>query len=307
MAPNVGVRSKLPNADSISTYYHHAPVNPALAEAISEFVGPSRVAVIGYGSSFNGESSNSLIDLLILVNDTGNFFERRSADRSPGFGWHKGRRYHQFFNNIGIGYYNAKLDVDGQKVRIKYGLADFDRALDHARGGLPGGGPGHLYFAGRTDKPGLVPIFMPEDPRQKQQLDLAINQARIDGIWVAERYLPREFDIDQLARVHADLSYRADFRLDKRNKSKIIAGQNEEEYREMLRPILARFEEVGILARVDEDRYRKLDEPPKVRTSLWFLQGKAYFAYHNYIVNTATFGSGALGYVGAKVVKFVRS
>src|SRR3989344_7788546 len=243
----------LPGADSFPAFYpspeHALQKYPGLVPALESLGGNQLSTVLGYGSSFNGESAgDSWLDFLVVVQDAEQFDRqnqaRRPKDYSPPFGW----RFESWLQRFSPNYKHSELSLDQGTKKIKYMVLGIDDFLTQASAGLRHrGGLAHLYTAGRLQKAMLVPFILDEDPARRSQIDTAINQARIDGVWLAMGLLPEYFDYNNLLRTYVGLSYAADIRVEKANKVNLLIEQSQQEYARMMGDLIGAFVRTEVL------------------------------------------------------------
>lgn len=285
-------RGLLPPADSIPTYYSSTePAKaafPDIVEALQDLGGKRLITVFGYGSSFNGESSDSLMDFVPVVDDISKFHhqnrELRSADydpitRIPGL--------HEWLNRFTPNYYPSSLVIDGQRREIKYGVIGYEDFIRQTGDLFEGGA--YLYTAGRMQKAAIYPFILGDEERQSQ-IDLAINQARIDGTWLALGLLPRRFGYEQFALTYISLSYLADARAEKPDKIQILFEQSKEDYKQMLGDVLKLFIDSGILAEAEDGSFEKRISLKGEDVMDLIGKGKSFSRRINYVKNAITFG-----------------
>lgn len=288
---------QLPRADSIPVYFPSVePVlaaHPGIVESINDLVGKEASTVFGYGSSFNGEGkADSWLDFIVVIDDVRRFHEqnrqRRPKDYDPIFG---NPTFQTWLNRFSPNYYHTDLLVDGEVKRVKYAVLGFEDFLSQAQAGLRGRkGFGHLYTAGRLQKVGLYPLIEETDEGRRAQINQAINQARIDGVWLSLGFLPVVFNYKDLLRTYVDLSYAADIRIEKQDKVDQIIRQNEREYIVMMQDLLAAFVGNGILEQFGPGIYVKKLTLPEREARDWIREGAYYSAAINYLKNPLTCG-----------------
>lgn len=283
------LKEVLPGPYTFQTYYCQRPVPKGLEGALRELSGDTISMALGYGSVFSRAASpDSVPDVLLLSPDAMDFhWAKKRPSVFPIL---------QFaLNRLGPNYYQEKIELDSGMQRVKYGVIGEQEFIAHAQGGrydseLAGRGRGKLYTAGRIQKAILVPIIKPEDSRQRHMIDRAINQARIDGVWLSLGLLPEKFTFDDLARTYVSLSYRADVRVEKKDKVDTLLRNNWVEYQSMLLPILSEFISSGILASHSPEVFQKHISPPKQDVEDWLKKCRRTAFMINYLKNPMTFG-----------------
>jgi len=282
-------RQRQPRPDSIATYHPSIEPGlqtyPGLRESFRELGGNRLVAAFGYGSSFNGESSESMIDVIILVDDSAAFHRenrtRRPEDYVSGFvgGW----RVQTALNRQSANYYHTELLIGDELKGAKYGVIGYEDFLAQAGAGLRGtGNPAHLYTSGRLHKAAIYP-FIKAEPEKQEKIDTAINQARIDGIWLALGQLPEQFDLSTMLHTYVSVSYAADLRMEKPNKIDLLISQSENDYGTMMKDLLGAFKDQNIIEEIDENQFRKVVSLTSRDVNLWLMESALYSGYINYI------------------------
>ncbi len=284
----------------VLTYYPPKIENPALEAAIRRIGGDSIERAHGYGSSFSGDASkDSLMDILLIVRNPWLFYERAAVSREVKLGTTNNAGFHALWSYEKTNFHLGTIDLDGSKQGVKLAVISHDELLKHAKGGRPDPeGKGMLYLAGRLHKVVLPLIIDNTTPEEQTEVDLAINRARIDGMWLALGLSPRYFDLDQLAGIYVNLSYAADKRVEKANKSQTLLFKKYEDYQQMLKPILGCFIEAEIIKPLpgEPGLYEKQMSLSEEIVRKW-LQGSASHAFRvNFAQNIWTMGplNGAL-------------
>ncbi|MBI2329782.1 hypothetical protein HYU94_00090 [Candidatus Daviesbacteria bacterium] len=237
----------------VQAFYPKAPIINGLGDEISRIAGDQLVRATGYGSAFSGDASKtSLMDLMLIVGNPWTFYRHISQLREVKLGTTRLPGFHAEFNQDKGNFYLTTLYLPGSVRQAKIAVTPLDELSKHAERGRPGATEekGSLYLAGRMHK-AMFPIFVDNaSPEEREKIDWSFNRARIDGIWLALGLMPRYFDFDQLAGTYVNLSYIADKRVEKANKSRTLLDKNYEDYQKMLVPMLNGFEEKGIISRI---------------------------------------------------------
>lgn len=264
-------------------------IHPGIPQALRELGGRHLIAAVGYGSSFNGESTNSLQDYLLFIYNVSAFHQENKKKRPQDYDPITGNpKVQTWLNGITPNFYPSKLDLDGQEVPIKYGVVSLDqvRAL---RTGLEQS-DSNFYLRGRLEKAIILPFVPAANPIRQKLIERAITQARIDGMWLATGLLPDEFSCEELALTYIGLSYRADVRAEKPDKIRILLTQSPDEYKAMLGDLLKAFIDFEFLEQVDDGVYRKRVSM-KEEDVKKMLSSAAWFAFKaNYVKNPLTYG-----------------
>jgi len=280
--------------DSFPTYYPQKIENPALERAIKRIGGSSIERAYGYGSSFSGDTAkDSLMDILLIVRNPWLFYEEAAASRDVKLGTTRNGGFHALWSYEKTNFHLGTVNLDGSRQGIKIAVISHGELLKHARGGRPDAeGKGMLYLAGRLHKVALPLIFDETTPQEQQEIDLAINQARIDGVWLALGLSPRYFDFDQLAGTYVNLSYAADKRVEKANKSQILLERSYVDYLLMLAPILLCFEEAGIMRQLigEPGIYEKRMSLTEEAVKKWLKKSASHAIRVNFFQNIWTMG-----------------
>lgn len=294
--------------DSFPTYYPSPePVRSAYPGMVDSLKGLWRdhlVALYGYGSSVNGESSTSLVDFIVVVDRTDSFHHdnrvRRPQDYDPVMGY---APLQSWLNKFSPNFYPSQISIEGVTKGIKYATVGLEDFFTQARAGMRGrDGVSHLYTAGRLQKAMLVPFIINPDSYTQRNIDLAINQARIDGVWLTMALLPEYFTYQELLHEYVGLSYKADKRIEKRNKVNLLISQSKNEYALMMAGLIGAFERQGILEQTDPGEFRKRVSLAEVEVRKWLKECAWYSFRVNYFKNGLTYGPfNGLSYGIAKI------
>jgi hypothetical protein len=257
------VEGQLPAPSRVKTYYPEIPVSEPVKNAALELGGSETVAIWGYGSSFAGDAkADSLLDLLMVVSDAENFHRNNISLRPRDYGRPRSVGFHTFLNSFGFNFYRTTLDTSEGSRQAKYGVIGYREFLKFARGGRKDSidrkvGKGRLYVAGRLQKAMLVPIKL-TSAIEGDRINDAINQSRIDGVFLAASLMPQQFSLDQLALEYVGLSYRADVRVEHPDKVRNIYEKGKDHYRAMLEPIIDQLRRTYVLHKESEDTFSKV-------------------------------------------------
>lgn len=235
--------------DAFPTFYPPNVINLELERAIRRIGGGSIKRAYGYGSGFSRVAAkDSLLDILLVVDNSWCFYDGAATSGIVKLGTTRNAGFHALWSYEKTNFHLGTVMLDGSPQGIKIAVISLGELSKHARGGRPNTeGKGMLYLAGRLQKASLPIIFDDTTPEQQKDIDQAINQARIDGVLLAEALLPQYFSYRQLAEKYVDLSYIADKRVEKANKSLSLLDKNEDDYYRMLDPILRCFIEYGFI------------------------------------------------------------
>lgn len=291
----------------IRTLYPRVPSIPGLSEEIDRIGGSQLVRGTGYGSAFNGDATKtSLMDILMIVRNSWAFYNEVAKLEEVELGTTRTPGFHAEFNLEKGNFYQATLYLIGKVQKAKLWVIPVDEFVKHAHGGRPNvpEGKGGLYLAGRMHK-AMFPVFVDHATEEEtEKIDTSFNRARIDGVWLALGLLSRYFTYDELAEKYVNLSYAADKRVEKADKSQTLLEKNREYYEQMLHPILSCFEEKGIIESVEgkDDLFMKQMSLQEAEVKRWLKQSAQRAFWVNFSQNPLTFGPlRGLGYGLAKV------
>ncbi len=253
-----------PDARSTPLYLPTPKSSESLRASIREFAGPSLVCAFRYGSSVAGDHSrNSRMDWILVVDDVVAFHIDQAERRFV-----RGEDPYDVLLHATLSktpsYYYSQLNPDGgaQKTRIKYLVIQEDDFLAQAGGLLVRNNPGDMYLAGRFQKALIEPVITSPDVSRQKEIDAAIQEARIAGLWMACARIPgSDFSYEQMADKYVTLSYASEFRpriFEKKNKPQLLLDQGSQDYAQMLDPLLAEFVRLGVLESIDEEHFRKI-------------------------------------------------
>lgn len=291
--------------NSFPTFYSPKQEIPGLAEEIRKIGGNTIEMALGYGSTFSSVGAkDSLMDILLIVRNPGLFYSRAAEADNLKLGTFNSPAFHTVWDLIKANFHLGKVIINGSAKGIKLGVIDHDEFVRHARGGLPGvpNSKDYLYLSGRLHKAVLSPIIIDTTPDEQQEINLAVNQARIHGAWLTLGLIPRYFEFDQFAEQYTNLSYAADGRVEKKDKSKSLLNNNSQLYQEMLSPILDRLVEFGVIEIVNENIFEKRRSLSEEEVKKWLKKCKHHAEIVNILENTWTMGIGnGIGYEYRKI------
>lgn len=281
----------LPKRERFHTFYpqtYHPRLG--LVAAVREMGGKSLVYGFGYGSVFNGKANaNSLTDIMMVVTDLHDFHEHNTRLHWLNYGTTSNVWFHERLSGYGVSFYTGELPSEGQALRVKVGVVGYDRFLHDARDSLRHRGA--LYLAGRLQEARIIPLVAGENIEQQHEVDDAINQARLDGLWLALALVDNPIHMQRLKEKYTGISYAVDSRIEVKGKHKLLVRLSSDDYYHMFQPLINRFLEQGILALGPEadtlvKRYSLAREDVEV-----LLRDSARIAFvRNYIKNPLTFG-----------------
>lgn len=308
--------------------------NSLLANEVIRRVGEENlVYAMEYGSfASGGATRSSKHDMIIIVEDAKKFHEKNietaprdypplslipdqllSLNKSVDSLNKKVKvGFHTFLNRFGFNFYYTRIHEKDQTLSIKYAVISKDNFIKGCNGTLREKekariGAFGLYVAGRMQKVALRPLAKGKES-QVAEIENAINIARIDGVWFALGLLKDSFTFDDILQKYVSLSYRADIRIEQRDKVKKIIAGSLADYRTMLNPIIDQFIGLGLLTKTEDGRFLKLESLSKKDVNLRILKIKAQTALINYIKNPASAGLfGGIGYAFQKIVRAITS
>lgn len=270
--------------------------NKSLREEVLRRIESNLVYAIQYGSYVTGDvSPTSMIDMIIIVEDTKVFHRRNMQIAGSDYGLPHSVKWHNWLNQFGFNFYHTEMNLDGQRKRVKYAVISRENFIRGCNGSLAekekaGKGAFGMYVAGRMQKAALKPFFTPEDKEKTAEIEEAMNSARIDGIWLSLGFLDSEFSIEDLLTTYVSLSYWADLRVEKPGKIAIIIERSRKDYETMLKPILAEFTQSGLITEVGDLKWEKIQFPSRQEVERRIRQLKIRTAATNYIKNVLTVG-----------------
>jgi hypothetical protein len=184
-------------------------------------------AIIAYGSKINNTATyDSHYDCLVIVDD----YKKFHSTNKEGY---KGYRLwfmrkpntHVFLNELGPNFYQETIDDKEVKYGV-IGLKDFRRAC---KSGI------RIYVKGRLQKP-LRIIYA--DDNVLPEIRNGILRARIGGVNLALKLLPKRFSMYDLIKEIVGMSYKADIRLESPTKVEDIVKKNWQELIEIYKPLV---------------------------------------------------------------------
>ncbi|MCL4364402.1 phosphatidate cytidylyltransferase [Patescibacteria group bacterium] len=307
--------------------FEMGPVERTLLHQAQLRAGNNLVAAFEYGSvATNTGSLNSRADLMIVVEDA-EAFHKRNMLLNPydysNFGIRGftsrtlDRKLHTAINDYGFNYYYANMKTeDGKTIRVKYSVISKKNFIDACRGTLETDRGNEwnaktrfgIYVAGRIQKAAILPLYMKES--DQQAMETAINQARIEGIWLALALTSERFTLEELVRNYVSLSYLADLRVEKKDKIDSIIRSNLENYKNMVRELLKDFVAREIVDQVwaGIDVYQKNLSLTKEQAKKRLAKLKWNTAIHNYLINPwPARPPRAIGYAIEKVRRAIKA
>lgn len=288
--------------------------NRDLQQEILRRTGDNLVYAIQYGSFMTGDATpTSMIDIILIVEDTKKFHERNKNVSINDYGWPRSPNWHDWLNRFGFNFYHSQFQTENGPIKTKYAVISRENFIKGCNGTLlekerEKTGAFGFYVAGRVQKAALKPLLKTDNEEKITEIEKAINSARIDGIWLTSGLLPKEFSFNDLLKTYVSLSYMADLRVEKGGKIQTMLEKNYEDYLAMLKPILAEFTKAGLIKPLDEGKWTKLDSPSKndVQRRLLLIKGSTIPI--NYLKNPTTAGWGkAVIYALQKIGRVINS
>lgn len=295
--PTEKLLSSLPTPEPNAYFPDISLVNQDLQEEVLRRTGKDNlVYAIQYGSFVTGDTTpTSMIDLIIVVEDTRRFHQRNMDLHKDDYGPPLLVSWHNFLNKFSLNFYHTYLPHMGQSIKAKYAVISRQDFIRGCHGSLAekekeGQGAFGLYVAGRMQKVALRPLYKTENEEKVVQIEKAINAARIDGVWLSLGFLGDEFDFNELLTTYVYLSYRADLRVEKPGKIQTMIERNRKDYEVMLRSILNQFTQVGLIRPNGEERWQKVQFPSQEEVKRRMRELKVRSAITNYGKNVLTVG-----------------
>ncbi len=251
-------------------------VNPNLPDRVSRTLaneainraGDNLVCAIEYGSHVTGDAKpSSSYDLILVVEDTLQFYRDNIPQHGHDFGRPRSARFHDALNQLGFNFYYTDIpQPDGEPpIHVKYAVISRENFVKGCNGALAKkdrtdeGGFG-LYVAGRMQKVAVRPIA--QNDEKMGEIDAAIHRARVDGVRLALGLQQTQFSISELVGSYVSLSYLADLRVERPDKIQTLIERSRQQYEELLTEILAEYEARGEVRRLDDGRWEKLQGIP---------------------------------------------
>ncbi len=298
------------NPESIETYHPKQEPIPGMVQALQKLSGGYIEVGFGYGSAFSKDAAaDSVMDIMVVVRDPEKFYSHIQTVGGIKLGTIASSKFHALWNKHKVNFYLGELEVNGVKRTIKLGVIGHNEFLKHARGGGPaamdkGEGEGYEYLSGRLHKANVVVLHSEATPDEQKEINIAINQARIDAAQLtALGLMQKKFPYEDFAEMYVKASYLADRRVERANKAESLLHKNPEEYRAMLTPILTRMVESGMVS-WDGDNYQKQVSLSEQIVKDWLRECRQHSFRTNFFQNIWTMGLiNAIGYGIAKVIR----
>lgn len=274
--------------------YYPAPIeNPALAQAIRNIGGGYIERAYGYGSAFSKDAAKgSLMDIFVVARNPWGFYSEAAQHKNILLGTTRDPGFHALWSYEKANFHLGNITFDGTTRGIKLWVMSHGELSAHAEGVMPTSGDNrkYLYAGGRLQKAMFPQIFDEATPGEGREIDLAFNQARLGGMWLALGLVPRIFDFAQLGCAYADLSYMGDRRVEQANKSQSLFNKNLPDYERMLNPILGCFREHGIIRQIEEDVFETIASLRGDDVRGWLKECASHAFKTNFFKNTWTMG-----------------
>lgn len=309
-----GIASRLPAPERRAYFPKITLEDEFLRQEILRRTGDNLVCAIQYGSLVTGDAtSTSMMDIILIVENTREFHERNRSIAANDYGWPSSIKWHDLLNRFGFNFYQSNFQTEKGSIKTKYGVISRENFIKGCNGSLlekekEKTGAFGLYVAGRMQKAALKPVLKTDNEEKITEIEKAINSARIDGVWLALGLVPKEFSLDELLRKYVSLSYVADIRVERVGKIQTMIEKNREDYSIMLQPILEEFVKGGLIKLSKEGKWTRLDSPSEneVKKRLRSIKGKT--AVINYTKNWITIGIGkGVVYACQKITRAIES
>lgn len=252
--------AKLPVAESLPIVLPTPePISSQLVEQYVDYFGADNlVAVVGYGSFWNGTATaTSIPDAFGIVRDVGEFHQRNRS-RNPGLYGPGGSRLQVWYDRSGLTYLRPTFELGGRTTQVKAPVISEGSFHNLGRGGVEDGEVVRrlqaldLHVQGKLAKYNLRGVTG-ELPRSV--LD-TINQARISYMALCLPLLPEQFSLEEAMKKVAQLSYDIDPRPEPRGKTARMVEQDLAGYLQMGQVLADAFAREGLLSQVDDGVYR---------------------------------------------------
>lgn len=287
-------------AESFPTYYPPITAPYPLVEAALQIGGKGLIAVFGYGSAFTNEQNrSSKMDLIFIVEDPRAFHERNiRAANGIFYGRPRSVALHTKLNEWGLNYYRGQLNLEGQKKEAKIVVIGYEDFISHASWGNKQGivtwdSFRYAYAGARMTKGRIVEVYRSTDSDKRkamqEQINLAINQDRINYFHITLARLPTYFSERTALEEYLYETYLEDIRIEKGRKHLDILKQTEQDCLNMFSALVEQFVAAGILSR-EGDQLVKLMSLSEESVRARIIGTKAVYLVTNYGKNWATFG-----------------
>ncbi|HEX8965923.1 MAG TPA: hypothetical protein VF820_05825 [Patescibacteria group bacterium] len=279
-------------------------INPNLPDRVSMMLaneairraGDNLVCAIEYGSHVTGDAKpSSSYDLILVVEDTLQFYRDNIPQHGHDFGRPRSARFHDALNQLGFNFYQTTIpQEDGEPIHVKYAVISRANFVKGCNGALAereqsGEGGFGLYVAGRMQKVAIRPIA--QNDERMGEIHAAIHQARVDGVKLALGLQQAQFSVTDLVGAYVSLSYLADLRVERPDKIQTLIDRSRQQYEELLTEILAEYEARGEVRRLDDGRWEKLQGIPTSEDVMLRLRRiRRQTAIINYAKNPLTVG-----------------
>lgn len=243
--------------------------NTAIVREVKARAGTANlVSLFRYGSQVTGDASaTSRHDLIIVVDDIRKFHEINLTVSPKDYGHPRSSALHSVVNRRGLNFYRSSFTAsDGSDIPVKYAVISKDDFIKGCSETLSQQKQNKIYdfgwyVAGRMQKVAIYPLY--QNPKFAETIGQAINTARVDGVWLALGLVGNnqnhKFTFDELVHEYVSLSYKTDLRVEKKDKVDILIKSSKDAYREMLDPIINDYIASGLISRVDEASFKKIE------------------------------------------------
>ncbi|MDP2585722.1 MAG: hypothetical protein Q8P29_02470 [Candidatus Levybacteria bacterium] len=305
---------RLPQPQDKAYFLNISSENKFLQNEVLKRAGDNLVYAMQYGSFVTGDATpTSMIDMILIVENTREFHERNKAVAASDYGIPRSPAFHNWLNRFGFNFYHSQIQTENGPIKTKYAVISRENFIKGCNGTLQEKerekiGAFGFYVAGRMQKAALKPFLKTTDEQKITEIEKAINSARIDGIWLALGLVPKEFSLDDLVKKYVSLSYMADLRVERAGKIQTMIDKNRQDYLNMLLPILSSFVRIGLVKPSDNGKWTKLNSPSEAEVKKRLLSIKGKTAVVNFLKNPITIGiDKAASYALQKVQRSIKS
>lgn len=288
--------SRLPIPSDVAYFPQAKSKSEHLQQEVLKRTGDNLVYAIQYGSSIAGDAtSTSMIDMIIIVENTKEFHERNKSVAAKDYGIPRSTAFHDWLNRFGFNFYHSAFQTENGPTKTKYAVISRDNFVKGCHGSLLENekekiGAFGFYVAGRMQKAALKPLLMTKNEQKVTEIEQAINSARIDGVWLTLGLVPKEFTLNDLLKKYVSLSYLADIRIEKPGKIQTMLNKNYQDYLNMILPILSDFVRIGLIKPAENGNWTKIESPSEAEVKKRLISIKARTAVTNYLKNPITTG-----------------
>ena len=288
--------ASLPHPDNRAYFPNKIPEVILTNEILQRAGKDNLIYALEYGSQVGGDASrNSMHDIIVIVQDVKKFHRENLKLHKGDYAQPHLASFHSFLNQFGFNFYLTHArGENGQVVPLKMAVISREDFIKGCNNVLPEKDAERkkafgLYIAGRVQKAALVPLYKLENDESSAAIESAINTARIDGVWLALGLLKKQFSFDELLQMYVSLSYKADVRVEKPDKVKMLIENNRSDYEEMMEPIIQGFIENGLIKQNGE-LFEKITSLSEKEVNKRLIEFKIITFLTNYLKNPLTSG-----------------